>query len=182
MVAGAVLLLVGAGITAALLTAGDDMPGDGGARAASSGGKSIPAPAATPGAEVKLLEGRLVVTAPPGWEQRESSADTGTLKVELRMPGRELLATLVATAIPGGGSLEGTLVVDGAVRFEVSTKDGPIQASAASPSGNVRAAAVRPSGSFFLSLSVFAMDGTPLDVATLQKLFIEQVAPQLRFP
>ena len=41
---------------------------------------------------------------------------------------------------------------------------------------------MRPTGSFFLSLSIFALDGKGLDVPTLQKLFTEQVAPQLRFP
>ena len=183
VIAAAVLLLVGAGIAVAVLTSGDEGGGgQGGARGASGGGKSTAAPAAAAGSELTLLDGRLVVTAPPGWEQRESSADTGTVKLELRLPGRELVATLVTVAMPGGGSLDNMLTVDQGSRFEVSTKEGPILATAVQASGSVRAGAVRPRGSFYLSLSVFALDGAPLDVPTLQRLFTEQVAPQLRFP
>ena len=56
------------------------------------------------------------------------------------------------------------------------------EAVAVAERGQVLAGAARPSGRYLVSLSVFAMDGQGVDLALLQKLFTEQVAPQLRFP
>jgi len=138
---------------------------------------------AGPGKDLTLLDGRLTVAARPGWEQLESSADTATVKLALpESTGRELLATLVVAALPGGGSLEQTLKVDGGTGFEAKSGAGPLQATAVpGPSSRVVAGTVRPSGTYFLSVSIFALDGNGLDVPLLKKLFTEQVAPALKF-
>lgn len=167
VVVGAVLALLVVAATVALVTSGDD-----GAEPA-AGGKDI-----------SLLAGLVVVTARPGWEQLESSADTASLRLDLRDgSGRELLSTLVLTNLPGGGSLDRTLSVDGGTPFEVPAKGGAIRATAVpGAAARVVAGTVRPGGTFFLSLSIFAIDGQGLEADTLRTLFTDQVAPALRFP
>ena len=175
-----VVLLVLAAVVGIIVTSGGDEGGTGGA---ASGGTAR-APAAVAGTDMPLLDGRLVITAPPGWEEKPgSTADTAAVDVELRLPGRDLVGTLVATALPGGGTLDGLLTAEGATRFEVTGPAGALQAAVVPSAGSVRSGLVRPDVTFFLSLAVFALDGQPgPDAATLQKLFTDQVAPQLRFP
>lgn len=180
----AVLLLVMAVVGVVVLGGGGGGAGSGGDGGSSGGGGSkSSAPAASAGKELSLLDGRLIVVAPEGWEQREASADAATVKVELRLPGRDLLGTLVTTAAPPRGDLEGLLTGPESTRFEVDTKGaGVLQASVLPASGNVRAGVLRPTVTVFVSLSVFALDGQPLDGPVLQKLFTDQIAPQLRIP
>lgn len=179
------LLLLAAGVAVALTSGGDDGGGAGGAGGtASSGGKNgVKAPATAAGTDIPLLDGRLTVVARPGWEKLESSTDTATVRLALpEANGRELLATLIVTALPGGGSLDRILAVDGGTPFEVTTGAGPLKATAVPGiAGRVVAGAVKPSGTFFFSLSVSGIDGLEVDAALLKKLFTEQVAPQLRF-
>jgi len=160
----------------------------------SAGETATPAPArgggatassASPGAgeSLTLLDGRLIVAARPGWEKLESSTDTASVKLALHeATGRELLATLIFAVIPGNGSLDRTLAVEGGTGFEAKTSTGPLRAMAVpGPSPRVVAGTERPNGTFFLSLSIFATDGNGLDLPLLKKLFTEQVAPALRF-
>jgi len=140
------------------------------------------APPAAPGKELKLLGGRLVVAPRPGWEALESSDETATVRLALREPGRDLLATLVIVTVPGAGSLDTTLKVDGGTPFEVPAPGGPVRATAApGASARVVAGTVRPKGTFVLSLSLTAVDGKDIDAATLRKIFTEQVVPALKF-
>jgi hypothetical protein len=180
---GVALLLVVAVVGFVVLSRGGD--GDGGAAGGGGGpGGRSSAPAATAGRDIALLDGRMTLVAPEGWEQGESSPGTASFKVELRLPGRELVATLILSALPPGGTLDGLLTADGGTRFEIATKDaGVLQATVVPPTGNIRAGASRPDATFFFTLSVFALDAQPpLDGPVLQKLFTEQVAPQLRLP
>jgi hypothetical protein len=175
----AALLLVAIVVAMVSSRGGGESTGGGGSR----GGRTGTLPAAARGQELALLDGRLVVVAPEGWERLESTAETASIRVNLRdATGRELLATLVLTALPGAGPLDSTLTIDGGTRFEVTAGGGPIQGTVVPDRGQVLAGAIRPDGRFLISLSVFALDGQPLDAALLQKLFTEQVAPQLRFP
>lgn len=181
-IAGAAVVLLVVAVVGALLVSRDGDGGSAGGRPAGSGGRST-APGAAAGREVTVLDGRLIVVAPEGWEQLESLPDLASFKVELRLPGRELVATLVSSALPTGGTLGGLLTVDGGIPFEVATRDaGPLQGVVVPATGNVRAAVIRPSATFFFTLSVFAMGGPPLDGPVLQKLFTDQVASQLRLP
>lgn len=176
------VLLVLAVVAFVVVSDGDGDGREPGTGGAASGGTSK-APAAVAGTDMPLLDGRLVVTAPPGWEEQPgSTADTAAVNVELRQPGRDLLGTLVTSALPGGGGLDGLLTTPDSTRFEVTTPSGALQGAAVPATGTVRAGILRPDVTFFLSLSVFALDGQGLDAPTLQKLFNEQVAPQLRFP
>lgn len=177
----AALVLVGA-VAAVLVSGGGDGEGADVADGSTRTGRSR-APAAAVGKELPLLDGRLVIVTPEGWEPLESTADLASIRVNLReATGRELLGTLVVTFLAGEGSVDGLLAADGGQRFEVTANGGPVQATTVAPRGQVLAAAARPTGRVFLSLSVFALDGNGLDAALLRKLFTEQVAPQLRFP
>lgn len=183
-IAGGAALLLVVVVVAVLVLSGGGGDGSGGNGGSSGGsGSKSSAPAASAGKELSLLDGRLIVVAPEGWEQREASADAATVKVELRLPGRDLLGTLVTTAVPPRGDLEGLLTGPESTRFEVDTKGaGVLQGSVLPASGNVRAGVLRPDVTLFVSLSVFALDGQPIDGPVLQKLFTDQIAPQLRIP
>lgn len=183
VIAGGAALVLLAVVALVVSGRGGGEGGGGRGGGQSGGGGRSSAPAAAAGRELSLLDGRLIVVAPEGWEQRDSSPDTASVKVELRLPGRDLVATLVASALPPGGSLDDLLTAEGATRFEVVTKDaGPLQAAAVPATGSIRAGALRPNATFFFTLSVFALDGQPLDGPLLQRLFTEQVASQLRIP
>ena len=147
----------------------------------SSGGQ---APRAGGGKELTVLAGRLVVAAPLGWEALESSDETVTIKLALReQAGRELLATLIIVTLPSAGSLDTTLRVQGGTPFELEAAGGPVRATAVEgAAARIVAGIVRPRATFFLSLSIFALDGRQIDLALLRKLFTEQVVPTLRFP
>ncbi len=189
--AAVAVLLVGAGVTVSA-TRGDDRTDSSASRA--GGGPSGPAggagpaggPSAGPGTgnALTLLAGRLSVAARPGWERLESSDDTVTIKLALRdQGGRELLATLIVVTLPSASSLDTTLRADGGTPFEIQAAGGPMRVTAVpGAAARVVAGAVRPKATFFLSLSLFALDGRDIDVATLRKLFTEQVVPALGFP
>lgn len=181
-IVGGVALLLVVALVGFVVVNGRGSDGDAGGRSAKSGGKSS-AGAAAAGKEVPLLDGRLILVAPEGWEQLDSKADSASVKVVLRLPGQELVGTLVTAALPPGGTLDGLLTADGSTRFEVETKGaGQLQGAVLPASGNVRAGALRPNATFFLTLSVFALGGPPLEGSVLQKLFTDQVVPQIRIP
>jgi len=50
------------------------------------------------------------------------------------------------------------------------------------PTARIVAGADRPKGAFFINVSIFTVDGSEIDVATLRSLFTEQIAPALSFP
>ena len=185
------LVLVGAAVTV-LATRGEDRTDSspsqaaGGPQGPAGGGSAAPGPSSGPGAgkELTLLAGRLVVAARPGWEALESSEDTVAIKLALReQGGRQVLGTLIVVTLPSPGSLDTTLQVDGGTSFDIQAAGGPMRVTAVpGAAARVVAGAVRPKATFFLSLSLFALDGRDIDVATLRKLFTEQVVPALRFP
>lgn len=186
VVLGVVVLLAAAVITVAVVSRG----GGTGGRAGGTGRAGTPgqggtggvsAPPAAAGNEIPLLDGRLVVVARPGWERLEASADTASVRLVPEASGRELLATLIVTALPSGGRIDGILSAAGGTPFEVNTPTGTLQATAVPGiAGRVASGIVRPHATFFFSLSVFDPYGGELDVALLQKVFVEQVVPQLR--
>jgi hypothetical protein len=184
VVAAVVGLLAVAVVAVAVVTSGDG--GDGaatGPEAVGKGGQSVTAPAPAKGRDVPLLDGRLVVITPEGWEPLEASTDTASIRVNLReASGRELVATVIVTALPGGGSLDPLLTVDGGTPFEVKAAVGLLRATAVAGRGQVLAAIAHGDATFLFSLSAFALDGNGLDAPLLQQLFTEQVVPQLRFP
>lgn len=173
IVVGLVVAVIIAGIAAILVLGGG-----------SDGGASRTVNNKDETKEISLLDGKLLVDGRPGWSTLDSAPEAATLNVGLvGPPGRELLATLVATTVPGGGSLERTLTVDGGTRFEVKGRSGILQATAVPGSvARVVVGFTNAKTNFFLSLSIAATDGKPLEVPALKALFTEQVAPALRFP
>jgi len=159
---------------------GGDANGDGGSRA------PVPSPTVTTaaGTELSLLAGRVVVAARPGWQKLDSTDQTGSVRLALRDPaGRELLSTLGIALLSSPRSLDTTLRITGGTPFEVTGADGTFRVTAQpGPAARIVAGAVRPRGTFFLSITIFSVDGRDIDLPTLRKLFTEQVVPALRFP
>ncbi len=201
VVAAAAVLLVGTVAAIVLVTRGGDegaRPDSGGAPSragrapapsragrppAPSPGVSSPA-AGRPGAELTLLGGRVVVAARPGWEALESSDDNASVRLPLTTStGREVLATLTIVTLSGPSAFDSALRVDGGTSFELTGTDGPFRVTVQPGlAARIAAGAARPKGAFFLNLSIFALDGGPLDAATLRTLFTDEVAPALSFP
>lgn len=141
------------------------------------------APAA-PGSDLVLLGGRAVVAARPGWKAVDSTPDFASVSLVLHDPaGRPLVSTMSVVTLSGPGSLDTTLAVTGGTGFEVAGVDGPLRVTA-QPGRAARLVlgAVRPRATFFLNVSIFARDGQPLELAALQTIATEQLAPTLRFP
>lgn len=163
------------------------LPGASGpASTAPSGARSPSARSpAGPAGELRLLDGRVVVTAQPGWTTLDSSPDFASVSLALREPtGRPLLSTMSVVTLSSPRSLDTTLKLDRGVQFEVAGVDGPLRVTAQpGTAAHLVAGAVRAKGTFFVNVSIFVADGGgDLDVPTLQAIFTDQLAPALRFP
>jgi len=151
-----------------------------------SGRGGVPTPQAPVGTvtDLRLLAGRVVLTAQPGWVVLDSTPHFASVRLLLQEPtGRVLLSTMSIVTLSGPGSLDDILIAGGGTSFEVAGADGPLRVTARPGSAaRVVAGAVRPRATFFVNVSLFSTDGQDVDVPTLRTIFTEQVAPALRFP
>ena len=189
VVAAAVALLVVSVAALVVWRGSQDQqgPAEGGAAPTSSSGSGVAPTRRMPGGpttDLVLLGGRVVVAGRPGWTTLDSTPQTASVRLVLTDPnGRSLLSTMSIVTLSSPGSLDAILAGNGATGFEVAGADGPLRV-AAQPGRAARLVigAVRPRATFLVNVSIFAVDGQPLEVASLRDIATEQLAPALRFP